>query len=1048
MENMRGDSETLETIKTIKTIETIEVRLGRRLVVLGDVLLGPRVTRPSAAVAQELTAALDRWHGPGLVVVSGNFFMPEGAQARMDAGCVRATLAAHPDLAAALRRFTSTPGRRFVVLSAWGAKGDQPTGGLGVALAEVGIEVREGVDLVMCTAAGARRVVVRPPTADAIAGHAQVPPTPSAARSWLVGSDRLEDPSALTRFVTSRTIYRRLARYGWLMLLPALAALLLRIQDVVGGLERLFGRASVPRRALSSAYAAPWPDWVVAVGLATAGVLVLLAMAQWALSRSVWRALGGGAIGPLRAAPRAQPGAPPASGVGLVERQEALDEARLLIASGVAGVVVGGSLGAGFVHLGTGFFASPGACGELVREHPGRFGLPPVFVHHCQVGWLELEAGSDLHARLLLADAVLPASSPYERLCAADVAIVRREPAGGVRPELVASWLLGSSWPVPSAEAADRTTTRRVRRLTAAAIFTAGVMDLLEAVRPPRAGHLRLVEQLLSIGDVQAARALMAFGAIALVMVARGLLRGQRRAWVVAVAAVSATLVLRLVGDALLVGVVISTVVLALLLTQRRHFTAVADHRSWRSASVTLSAGVSIAIGGAFSAVELSHLHRHQLPGWPLVLAGLVERLAGIQAIALPGRVNTWTSPSLLAVGCALVLVAAFFGTRPVVDRRLSAVHGSPARHVAERRARDIVRRHGTGSLDYFALRDDKQWFFHRDTLVAYAVYGGVCLVSPDPIGPATERAQAWTAFRRFADHQGWPVGVVGAGEEWLPTFRAASMRYAYIGDEAVVAVQEFSLSGNQMKGLRQACTRAERSGYCVSFLDPAHVDPATAAALRDLMGRNRRGECERGFSMTLGRLFDGRDAGLLLTVVHGPDGEPAAVCQFVPARSIGGFSLDVMRRDPGDHPNGILDFALCATIEHLKAQGCQGLSLNFATLRATLDGDAGDGVVQRVERWALRRMSGVLQIESLWRFNAKYRPKWLPRYVVFDSAEHFVPTVLNMLRAESLSEIPVLGRLLATGAPRPVVARPDGGGRGTADGDGADERVTASLGS
>ena len=93
-----------------------------------------------------------------------------------------------------------------------------------------------------------------------------------------------------------------------------------------------------------------------------------------------------------------------------------------------------------------------------------------------------------------------------------------------------------------------------------------------------------------------------------------------------------------------------------------------------------------------------------------------------------------------------------------------------------------------------------------------------------------------------------------------------------------------------------------------------------------------------------------------------------------------------------------------------------KGLSLNFAAFRSVLEGDNGDGVTQRVERWALRRLSGVLQIETLWRFNAKYEPRWLPRYIVFDSAEHFVPVVVQIMRAESLTEVPVLGRLLTTG--------------------------------
>ncbi len=86
---------------------------------------------------------------------------------------------------------------------------------------------------------------------------------------------------------------------------------------------------------------------------------------------------------------------------------------------------------------------------------------------------------------------------------------------------------------------------------------------------------------------------------------------------------------------------------------------------------------------------------------------------------------------------------------------------------------------------------------------------------------------------------------------------------------------------------------------------------------------------------------------------------------------------------------------------------------MNFAAMRSILDGERGDGVAERVERWALKRMSSFLQIETLWRFNAKYDPSWIPRYIVYDSAEHLVPAVLAILRAESLWEVPVIGKML-----------------------------------
>jgi hypothetical protein len=71
----------------------------------------------------------------------------------------------------------------------------------------------------------------------------------------------------------------------------------------------------------------------------------------------------------------------------------------------------------------------------------------------------------------------------------------------------------------------------------------------------------------------------------------------------------------------------------------------------------------------------------------------------------------------------------------------------------------------------------------------------------------------------------------------------------------------------------------------------------------------------------------------------------------------------------------------------------------------------------------------------------------------VFDSAEQFVPVVVQIARAESLTEVPVIGRLLTTGAakragpavPEEVLAAVADQGGG--DGAGAGSRETESTG-
>ena len=74
-------------------------------------------------------------------------------------------------------------------------------------------------------------------------------------------------------------------------------------------------------------------------------------------------------------------------------------------------------------------------------------------------------------------------------------------------------------------------------------------------------------------------------------------------------------------------------------------------------------------------------------------------------------------------------------------------------------------------------------------------------------------------ALRRRA---GLDLSVLGAGEDWLPTYRASGMHDLYLGDEAVIDCRHFSLEGGRHKGLRQAVNRVAKTGYTISFHDPA----------------------------------------------------------------------------------------------------------------------------------------------------------------------------------------------------------------------------------
>jgi lysylphosphatidylglycerol synthetase-like protein (DUF2156 family) len=118
------------------------------------------------------------------------------------------------------------------------------------------------------------------------------------------------------------------------------------------------------------------------------------------------------------------------------------------------------------------------------------------------------------------------------------------------------------------------------------------------------------------------------------------------------------------------------------------------------------------------------------------------------------------------------------------------------------------------------------------------------------------------------------------------------------------------------------------------------------------------------------------------------------------------------MRRSEADAvPNGLTEFIVTETIEHLRDRGDVGLALNFATFRAVLACETGDRLVHRAQKWFLERMSDTMQIESLWSFNEKFQPEWHPRYACYDSPEHVLSASIAVARAESFFELPIIGR-------------------------------------
>ena len=293
-------------------------------------------------------------------------------------------------------------------------------------------------------------------------------------------------------------------------------------------------------------------------------------------------------------------------------------------------------------------------------------------------------------------------------------------------------------------------------------------------------------------------------------------------------------------------------------------------------------------------------------------------------------------------------------------------------------------------SLGYFATRHDKSVIFSpgHTAAVTYRVLANVSLVSADPIGPSAAWPEAIAAWLAEARSFGWFPAVLSASEEGAEAYVAAGLKALPIGDEAIIEVDTFTLEGPTMQPVRRAVHRVQRAGYTITIRRHGDLSPEQLAEIDQRAEDWRGDDTERGFSMALGRLGDPVDADCVAVLAHDAEGRLRGLLSMVPWGRRG-LSLDLMRRDR-DSENGLVEAMVAGLVEAARDDlGVRFISLNFAMFRGVFSAAerVGAGPAVRLTSKVLTFASRFWQIESLYRSNARYLPRWTRRFLCYDSS-------------------------------------------------------------
>jgi phosphatidylglycerol lysyltransferase len=533
------------------------------------------------------------------------------------------------------------------------------------------------------------------------------------------------------------------------------------------------------------------------------------------------------------------------------------------------------------------------------------------------------------------------------------------------------------------------------RRLVALLTALMGIINVLSAVTRSLPERMSWLAQLSPLEVRHGGRFAAAVAGFALLLLAQGLWRRKRAAWVLAEIVLVVSAASHLVKGLDYEEAVFALALAGWLAFLRPHFHARSDPPSLRQGFIALAAA---ALFTFFYGTAGFYLLNREFKTHFLLLDALRQTAAmffqfnnpGLEPVTGLGR---YFAGSIYGISLVAFGYAALQMIRPVLLR-----HPTTA---AERdAARAVIERYGKTSLAAFALLPDKNYFFTPGgSLIQYVVQGRVALTLGDPIGPAEDAAAAIRAFQDLCDRSDWQPAFYQVLPESLSLYQAAGFQALPIGQEGIVRLDSFTLEGRENKGLRSAYNKWLRNGCQAKVCHPPHP-PETLADLREISDAWLAlvHGSEKHFS--LGWFDEEYLNRCPIMIVTNAEEQRLAFANLLPEYQRNESTLDLMRYRP-NLENGLMDFLFVSLLTWARSQGLATFNLGLSSLYGVGD-DPNDPAVARALHYIYEHVSRFYNFKGLHAFKEKFHPVWEPRYLIYPDTASLPLVTLAMIRADS----------------------------------------------
>src|SRR5579859_6240631 len=298
-----------------------------------------------------------------------------------------------------------------------------------------------------------------------------------------------------------------------------------------------------------------------------------------------------------------------------------------------------------------------------------------------------------------------------------------------------------------------------------------------------------------------------------LLMLTRGLVRGKRGAWRVAMILLLMSALLHVLSGGQVLPTAGTGALVVLLIVCSRCFQARSDPPSVRRGSVALVVGLSVVflytLYGLFTLYD-----QFDAPIDRIGVGTFLSRVFANTHLYLTPGTQAFVFGRAVPLLCLSVVI---YGIVMVLRPVAAAIFPTEQQ---QKSVAALTRLYGKNSISYFALEMGKTYFFTTSgkSVISYVLEGNVAVVAGDPIGPEEEMLAVTQEFMAYCQEQDWTVVFWQVRDVLVDLYRAAKLHMLKIGEDAIVNTRAFTLAGKAMANVRASAKRAEKEGIRVVF--------------------------------------------------------------------------------------------------------------------------------------------------------------------------------------------------------------------------------------